>query len=93
LANHKSAVKRAKQNKIRRMRNMTYKTRVKRAVKEVRTASAEKSSQEQLGESFINAVSIIQKSASKGVIHKRKASRQISRLARLVNQQKEQPSL
>ena len=87
MANHKSAVKRAKQNKIRRVRNMTYKTRVKHAVKEVRTAAASKSPQEQLGESFIKAVSIIQKSASKGVIHKRKASRQVSRLARLVNQQ------
>jgi len=64
---------------------MGYKTRAKRAVKEVRAAVAD-NSLEKAKESLISAVSITQKIASKGVIHKKKASRRISRLARQVNQ-------
>ncbi len=64
---------------------MGYKTRVKHAVKEVRTAVADNST-EQAKENLIKAVSIIQKTSSKGVIHKRKASRKISRITRQVNQ-------
>jgi len=85
LANHKSALKRARQNEVRRVRNKGYKTRVKKAIREVRTAVAN-NSQEQAQESFIKAVSIIQKTASKGVIHRNQVSRKISRLAQQVNQ-------
>ena len=87
MATHKSALKRAKQNKVRRLRNLSFKTRVKKAVKEVR-ASVDSNSADQAGENFVKAVSIIQKTASKGAIHKKKASRKISRLARQVNQLK-----
>ena len=85
MANHKSALKRVRQSEIKRVRNLGYKTRVKHAVKAVRTAVAENST-EQAKENLIKAVSIIQKTSSKGVIHKRKASRKISRLTRQVNQ-------
>ena len=85
MANHKSALKRVRQSEIKRVRNMGYKTRVKHAVKEVRTAVSDNST-EQAKENLIKAVSIIQKTSSKGVIHKRKASRKISRLTRQVNQ-------
>jgi len=84
LATHKSALKRARQSKIKRLGNIAYKTKAKRAVKEVRTAVSNNSADEARG-SLIRAVSIIQKTASKGVIHKKKASRKISRLARQVN--------
>lgn len=84
MANHKSALKRAKQNEGRRIRNKSYKTRVKKAVKEVRTAVAN-NSVDQAKENLANAVSIIQKTASKGVIHNNKAARKISRLANQVN--------
>ena len=84
MANHKSALKRARQSKVRRLRNMGFKTRVKNAVKDVRTAAAENQG-EKARENFIKAVSIIQKTASKGIIHKKKASRKVSRLARQVN--------
>lgn len=80
MANHKSALKRARQSEVRRLRNKTYKTRVRTAVKSVRTAPAEKAAG-QLPE----AVSILQKTASKGVIHPKQAARKVSRLARLVN--------
>ena len=85
MANHKSALKRARQSEIRRLRNKGYKTRVKNAVKAVRGAAAEHSA-ESAGAQLMKAVSIIQKTASKGVIHRRQAARKISRLARLVNQ-------
>ena len=85
MANHKSALKRARQNEVRRLRNKGYKTRVKNAVKEVRNAAAS-SSADLAKESFVKAVSIIQKTASKGIIHKKNASRKISRLARRINQ-------
>ncbi len=84
MATHKSALKRARQSKIRRLRNIAYKTQAKRAVKEVRTAVSSNSADE-ARESLIRAVSVIQKTASKGIIHKKKASRKISRLARQVN--------
>ena len=84
MATHKSALKRAKQSKIKRLRNIGYKTKAKRAVKEVRTAVTNNSADE-ARESLVRAVSVIQKTASKGIIHKNKASRKISRLARHVN--------
>lgn len=85
MANHKSALKRARQNEVRRIRNKSYKTSTKKAIKEVRVAVADGSA-EVARERLAKAVSTIQKTVSKGVIHKNQASRKISRLARQVNQ-------
>ena len=85
MANHKSALKRAKQSEIKRVENKSYKTRVKKAVKEVRAAVASNSEPE-ARESLKKAVSIIQKTSSKGVINKNQASRKVSRLEHQVNQ-------
>ena len=85
MATHKSAIKRARQNEIRRIRNKSYKTTAKNTIKGVRKAVAS-NSVDQAKESFTDAVSVLQKTASQGVIHKNKAARQISRLARQVNQ-------
>ena len=85
MANHKSAFKRARQNEVKRTRNRSYKTRVKKAIREVRSA-VEGSTIEQTQLSFTKAVSIIQKTASNGVIHRNQAARKISRLARRINQ-------
>jgi len=85
LANHKSALKRARQNEVKRIRNKGYKTRVKKAVKEVRIALSD-DSVDQAKKSFVKTVSIIQKAASKGVIHRKQASRKIARLATQINQ-------
>jgi len=84
LANHKSAIKRARQNEGRRIRNKSTKTRVKKTIKDVRLAAGEKSSEAAL-KTLDNAKSIIDKAAKKGVIHRKTASRKISRLSRLVN--------
>jgi len=85
LANHKSALKRARQNEVKRINNKGYKTRVKKAVKEVRTALSD-NSVDQAKKSFVKTVSIVQKAASKGIIHRNQASRKISRLATQINQ-------
>jgi len=84
LANHKSAIKRARQNEIRRLRNKSTKTRIKSIVKEVRSSAEETPGAET--KVNLNAVqSVIDKASKKGVIHKRTAARKISRLAKLVN--------
>jgi len=84
LANHKSALKRARQNEVKRTRNKSYKTRIKKAIREVTTAVADNET-EKSGKTFVKAVSIIQKTASKRIIPKKQAARKISRLARKVN--------
>jgi len=84
LANHKSAIKRARQNEKKRMRNKSSKTRIKNIVKGVRQTVSEKSNEAALAELDI-AKSIIDNAAKKGVIHRKTASRKISRLSRLVN--------
>jgi len=84
VANHKSALKRAGQNEMRRQRNRAVKTRVKNVIKEVRAAKAEKPD-ESVNEPMIIAQSAIDKAAKKGVLHRRTAARKISRLAKLAN--------
>ena len=83
MANHKSALKRARQSEVKRLRNRSYKTRIKNAVKAVRMASTEVP--EVAKEKLVAAMSILHKSVSKGVIHKKQAARRISRLALLLN--------
>jgi small subunit ribosomal protein S20 len=83
LANHKSALKRARQNEIRRMRNKSLKTQAKNVTKSVRQAVDEKSIETARSE-LSSAKSVIAKAAKKGVIHKNTAARKISRLYRLV---------
>ena len=84
MANHKSALKRARQNETRRLRNSGPKSNTKKAIKELRAAVANESVNE-AKEGLVRTISIIQKTASKSVIHKNAASRKISRLARQVN--------
>ncbi len=84
MANHKSALKRARQNEIRRLRNKSVKTRVKTIVKDVRLSASE-SSKEAALKKLEMAKSNIDRAAQKGVIHKKTASRKISRLSKLVN--------
>ena len=84
MANHKSALKRAKQNLDRQMRNKSVKTRVKNIVKEVRSA-ADETSRDLAVKKLDTARSVIDKAAKKGVIHKKTAARKISRLSKLVN--------
>lgn len=84
MANHKSAIKRARQNELRRLRNKSVKTRIKTIVKDVRSAAGENTGADMPAK--ISAVqSVMDKASKKGVIHKRTAARKISRLAKLAN--------
>jgi small subunit ribosomal protein S20 len=84
LANHKSALKRAKQNETKRIRNKVVKTRVKNAVKGLRAATASPEG-EQLSGQLQQVQSIIDKASKGKAMHKRTAARKISRLTKLVN--------
>jgi small subunit ribosomal protein S20 len=83
LAKLASAVKRHKQSLKARARNRHVRSSVKTSVKDVRTALSE--SGEQTAELLRKAASVIARAGSKGVLHRKTASRKISRLAKAVH--------
>ena len=83
MANHPSALKRARQNEKRRLRNASTRTRIRNLMKKVRV-SLENSSLNDAETALREAIPRIQKAASKGVIHKNTSQRYISRLSRQV---------
>lgn len=84
MANHKSALKRARQNEIKRERNKSIRTKVKNATKQVLSAVGEEKKDDAQAE-LNQAKSIIDKAAKRGVIHKKTAGRKISRLTKAVD--------
>lgn len=74
---HRSAMKRQRQNEKRKIRNRATKSTLKTAVKEVRTLRTK--------EALTKAIPVIDKTAAKGVIPQKRASRLVSRLTRYVN--------
>ena len=84
MANHKSAEKRNRQNKIRNARNSHIRSTMRSFVKKLRTAIAE-GDMETANAVLEKAIPYIDKAATKGVIHKATASRKIGRLAKLVS--------
>jgi small subunit ribosomal protein S20 len=84
LANIKSAMKRARQNEKRYMRNRPYvagtRTRIRRA-----RALIEKGELEQAAAAVQEAAQSLDKAAQKGVIHKNNASRRKSRLFKMLH--------
>ncbi|HKK32137.1 MAG TPA: 30S ribosomal protein S20 [Desulfomicrobiaceae bacterium] len=84
MANHKSALKRHRQSLRNRDRNRAMKTRVKNVVKNVRIAVEQKDA-DTAATALQAATSILDKAASKKVIHWRAASRRIARLSQAVN--------
>ena len=84
MANHKSALKKMRQDEVRRLRNKAYKTRVKNVVKAVE-AAIDENNPEAAEKALYDAVSVIDRVASKGVIHKNTAARKKSRLTKRVN--------
>jgi small subunit ribosomal protein S20 len=84
LAHHKSALKRIKQNKVKNARNKHVRSTLKTFVKRVREA-VESKDLTAAKDALAVAIPIIDKSATKGVIHKANASRSVSRLTKLVN--------
>ena len=84
MANHKSAEKRDRQSKVRRLRNRMNRSAMKSAVCQIEMALAA-GSEDEAKSALQRAIPIIDKTASKGTIHKRTAARKISRLTRRVN--------
>ncbi|MFH1596016.1 MAG: 30S ribosomal protein S20 [Pseudomonadota bacterium] len=83
MARHLSALKRARQNEKRRLRNQSRKTRVKHAVRGVRQAVAQNNPEEAQA-ALQKAIPVIARVAGKGTLHWRTAARKISRLTRQV---------
>ena len=84
MANHASALKRARQNEVRRVRNRAYRTRVRNATKAVLQAVEHKDAAA-AQEALSQAIPVIDRAAGKGVYHRNKAARKISRLTIQVN--------
>ena len=79
MANTKSAQKRNRQALKRRARNQAVRTQVKSAVKRAREALAAKDPAK-AQEALRAAARTLDRAASKGVLHKKNASRRIARL-------------
>jgi len=84
MAKSKSTIKRAEQALRKRRVNRSYKTRMKKAIKKVILAAKSGESDEELSEMVREAQALIDKAASKGVIHKNQAARRKSRLVKAV---------
>lgn len=84
MANIKSAKKRILVDRRNAERNKAIKSSVKTAIKKVDAAVAAKD-KTAADTALVAAISEIDKAASKGVFHKKTASREISRLTLAVN--------
>lgn len=84
MAHHKSALKRIKQSEKKNERNKHVRSTLRTFIKRVREAAADKDAAK-AKEALAAAIPVIDSAASKGVIHASNASRNISRLTRLVN--------
>ena len=83
MANHASALKAHRQSVKRREHNRELRGRLRTALKSIRGAIADKNTKG-ANAMWKNTVSLIDKMAQKGVIHKNDANRYKSRLAKQV---------
>ncbi len=84
MATHKSAEKRDRQSIERRQRNAAGKSAIKTKIKSVLSALGTKD-KEASSSALKVAVPALDKAAAKGIIHKKNASRRISRLTKKIN--------
>lgn len=84
MANHESALKAHKQSEERRERNRQYRTRLRHALKAMRTAISKGEKETALAK-LSDTVSLIDKLVGKGVIHDNAAGRYKSRLMKRIN--------
>ena len=80
MANHFSALKRARQTERRTSRNRSNTSRLRSALREMRSALA-KGDKPGAEQAFRQTVSALDKGIQKGVLHKNTASRYKSRLS------------
>jgi small subunit ribosomal protein S20 len=81
MPQHKSNEKRVRQTEKRRQRNLQKKTQIKSAIKKVRGASNKETAAAELKKTCV----VLDRMASKGIIHKNKAANVKSKLSRFVN--------
>ena len=81
MANHKSAEKRIRANESKRLRNRYQHKTTRTFIKRLKGATVKNEAEEL----FKQVVSMIDKLAKKGVIHKNKAANQKSKLSKLVS--------
>ena len=79
MANTKSAIKRARQNEKRRIRNRVYRSAARTCVKKARHL-IEGGELDQAEVAVAAAIKSLDKAAQKGIIHKNNAARRKSRL-------------
>ena len=85
MPNHKSAEKRVRQSEKRRVINRSHKTKLRTYIKKLRTA-LDSGNSEDVQKILPDAISVIDKSVQKGVLHKNAAARYKSRLTVRANQ-------
>lgn len=83
MANSKSAEKRARQATARRARNVAQRSKVRTHIKSVVTAVGS-GDKEQAAAALQQATPVIDAMARKGIIHRNKAARHKSRLAKRI---------
>ncbi|MEX0968343.1 MAG: 30S ribosomal protein S20 [Bacteroidia bacterium] len=81
MAHHASAIKRIRQNAVKRLRNRYYKKTLRNAIKKLRNTHDKAEAQKQL----VEVSSMLDKLAKKKMIHRNKAANNKSKLSRLVN--------
>lgn len=89
MANHKSALKRIRQNEKKKMRNKTTKAACRTAIKKTR-AAVDAGELEQAAEYLRTTEKVVATAAAKGIFHRKNASRKISRLASLIQKAREE---
>ncbi len=82
MANHKSALKRARQNEKRRIRNRAGRSAVKNDIKQFEAAAAGDADAAPLLPAVMSSIA---GAAAKGYLPKRRAARKIARLSRRVH--------
>ncbi len=84
MANHKSAIKRMRQNIVRRTHNRQYRSTMRTEIKKLQTA-IDAGDADAAKAQLPKTVGLIQRVAQKGIIHRKQAARRVSRLATAVN--------
>jgi small subunit ribosomal protein S20 len=85
MPNHKSSEKRVRQSEKRRAINRSHRTKVRTYIKKLRSAM-ESGSKQDVAQTLPEAISVIDKSVQKGVLHANAAARYKSRLTVRANQ-------
>lgn len=83
MASHESALKAHRQNLKNRDRNRQYRTRMRGALRDIR-AAIDANDPASVQDAVRTTVSLVDKMAGKGIIHRNTAGRYKSRLARRV---------